>query len=284
MQVLFPDPARLDARLFSPADLQLVESRIVDACDKTDGIADGVIDDPRSCRFDPGTLPLTDTQKQALRTIYSPTIGPDGEIYPAQPFGGEGQTAGWAPWITGADKPFGATGAPSLMFGFGTHVFKYFVFDDPAWNYRTYDLANWARDTARAATVLNATSPDLDGFKARGGKLILWHGWADPALTAIASIRYHDAVHARDRQAPDYLKTFLLPGVLHCGGGMGPDSVDWVDAISNWVERGVAPERLVARKVVNGAVTRSRPLCPHPQKAVYLGSGSTDDESNFACR
>ena len=100
----------------------------------------------------------------------------------------------------------------------------------------------------------------------------------------MATIQCHDEVHARDPQAPGYMKTFLLPGVLHCNGGVGPDSVDRTDAISDWVERGLAPVRLVARKVVNGAVTRSRPLCPYPQKAVFTGSGSSDDEANFACR
>jgi feruloyl esterase len=285
MQVLFPDPARLDLRLFSLADLKLVESRVIEACDASDGVADGVIDDPRSCRFDVGSLPFSDAQKRALRTVYSPTVRPDGGlIYPAQPFGGEGQTGGWAPWITGAEQNFPATGLPSLLAGFGTHVFKFFVFDDPTWDYSKYDLTNWARDTARTASVLNATSPDLDAFKARGGKLIVWHGWADPALTAIASIRYHDEVHARDPQAPAYMRTFLLPGVLHCSGGVGPDTVDWVEAIVSWVERGSAPDRPVARKLTNGAVTRSRPLCPYPQKAVYSGSGSTDDDANFVCK
>lgn len=284
MQVLYPDPARLDTRMFSPADLEMIETRVVAACDTNDGVTDGVVDDPRSCRFDVGTLPLSEAQKQALRTIYSATVRPGGEIYPAQPFGGEGQVGGWAPWITGGAKNSESTGLPSLMFGFGTHVFKYFVFDDPAWDYSKYDIANWARDTARTATVLNATNPDLDAFKARGGKLIVWHGWADPALTALASIRYQEQVQARDPQAGTYMRTFLLPGVLHCGGGAGPDAVDWVAAISDWVERGVAPNRLTARKVANGAVTRSRPICPYPQRAAYSGLGSTDDEKNFVCQ
>jgi feruloyl esterase len=109
-------------------------------------------------------------------------------------------------------------------------------------------------------------------------------GWADPALTALASIRYQEQVQARDPQSGTYMRTFLLPGVLHCGGGTGPDAVDWVTAISGWVERGVAPSRITAQKITNGAVTRSRPLCPYPQKAVYSGSGSTDDEKNFVCR
>ena len=128
----------------------MIESRVVAACDRNDGVTDGVVDDPRSCRFDVGTLPLSDAQQRALRTIYSPTCGPEGEIYPAQPFGGEGQVGGWAPWITGSDKDFAVTGLPSLMFGFGTHVFKYFVFDNPAWDYSTYDMRQLgARHRAR---------------------------------------------------------------------------------------------------------------------------------------
>ena len=91
-------------------------------------------------------------------------------------------------------------------------------------------------------------------------------------------------MQARDPQAGNYIRTFLLPGVLHCGGGAGPDTVDWVAAISDWVERGVAPSRLTARTITSGAVTRSRPICPYPQKAVYSGSGSTDDEKNFVCK
>ncbi len=133
--------------------------------------------------------------------------------------------------------------------------------------------------------MLNATSPDLDAFQARGGKLILWHGWSDPALTALASMRYHEQVLApRFASRQLHADVSVMPGVLHCGGGVGPDMVDWASAISNWVERGVAPNRLTAEKRSNGAVTRSRPLCPYPEKAAYTGSGSTDDEKNFVCR
>ena len=171
-----------------------------------------------------------------------------------------------------------------MRFAFGTHIFKYLVFNDPNWDYSKYDLSHWKRDTALAATVLNATSPDLSAFKSRGGKMILWHGWADAALSPLASIRYHDQVYARDGHARDYFRTFLLPGVLHCAGGSGPDSVDWPSVIATWVENGQAPDRVIARKVANGAVSRTRPLCPYPQKAVYNGTGGTDDEKNFACR
>jgi hypothetical protein len=283
MQAVFPDPRKMDALLFTPDLLKSVETKIVENCDKQDGVSDGVIDDPRQCKFDVNTLPLTAAQKNALKVIYAPTGNQDGEIYPGQPVGGEGQTAGWPLWITGV-KPAQPGQAPSLRFAFGTGIFKYLVFNDPDWDYSKYNLANWKKDTAFAASFLNATNPDLSAFNARGGKLILWHGWADPALTPLASIRYHEQVYARDPKAASYFRMFLMPGVLHCGGGAGPDVADWTTAIVDWVENGKAPERVVATKAAKGAVSRSRPLCPYPQKSVYSGTGSTDDERNFACR
>jgi Tannase and feruloyl esterase len=283
MQAVFPDPRKTNTLMITPETLKTVEAKIVEACDATDGVADGIIDDPRQCRFDVNTLPLSAAQRTALKVIYAPTANRDGEIYPGQPFGGEGQTTGWPLWITGANPPQPGQ-APSLRFAFGTGIFKYLVFNDPNWDYSKYDLANWKKDTALAATFLNATNPDLSAFSSRGGKLILWHGWADPALTPLASIRYHDQVYARDPNGHTYFRMFLMPGVLHCSGGVGPDTVDWTTTIADWVENGKAPDRVIARKIANAEVTRSRPLCPHPQRAVYSGSGSTDDERSFVCR
>jgi feruloyl esterase len=132
---------------------------------------------------------------------------------------------------------------------------------------------------------MDATSPNLDAFKRKGHKLLLWHGWSDPALTALGSIRYFEQVEARDAQVRDYFRMFLLPGVLHCGGGPGPDNADWTTAIADWVENNKAPERIVARKIdAGGAVSRARPLCPYPQHAAFIGSGSTDDAANFTCK
>jgi feruloyl esterase len=204
-------------------------------------------------------------------------------IYPAQPVGGEGGDEGWAAWITGSAKPPAPTG-PSLRFAFGTQFFKYFVFSDPNWDYTRYDIGNAATDAKRAGQILNATNPDLTAFKAKGRKLIVYHGWSDPALTALATVRYHEQVLQRDAAAADYFRLFMMPGVLHCNGGPGPDVVDWPAAIDDWVENNKAPARLIARKVVKGATTRTRPLCAYPQKAEYKGSGSTDDEANFVCK
>jgi feruloyl esterase len=112
----------------------------------------------------------------------------------------------------------------------------------------------------------------------------LWHGWSDPALTALGSVRYYEQVQARDPQVADYFRMFMMPGVLHCAGGPGPDNADWNAAIDAWVDGGKAPDRVIARKLVSGETKRTRPLCPYPQRAVYKGSGSTDEAENFVCR
>jgi feruloyl esterase len=173
--------------------------------------------------------------------------------------------------------------SPSLRFGFGTEFFKYFVFNDPAWDYLKYDFANYRRDSKLAGSMLNATDTNLDAFKARGGKLVLYHGWSDAALSANATTKYYEQVQARDPAVMDYARLFMMPGVAHCIGGPGPDRVDWYSVIDDWVEKGKAPERIVATKVASGNVTRSRPLCTYPLRAVYKGTGSIDDEANFAC-
>lgn len=295
----FPDPANLKASAVSPAELRLAAAGALAACDGSDGVPDGVIDQPQACRFSLDALKacpndiaaedcLTTGGRAALARIYAPIVGPDGEIYPGQPAGGEAEPGGWQNWITGVDPKLSAgTGGkvPSLRHGFGTEFFKYFVYGDPTWDYRRFDVGTWAKDTQLASTFLNADSIDLDGFKARRGRLLLWHGWADPALNASSTIAYYDRLRARDPGAPDYARLFLMPGVLHCAGGTGPDVVDWIGAIAQWTEQGAAPARLTAeKKGAGGAIVRTRPLCAYPARAVYKGSGSTDDAANFECR
>jgi len=286
VQAVFPDPRNLSARLFTLDTLKSVEAQIVARCDALDGVKDGLIEDPRACKIDVGSLTgLTEAQRTALKTIYGETKNKDGVITPAQPVGGEGEAInGWAQWIVGGAAPLPGQTAPSARFAFGTEMFKYFVFDDPSWDYSRYEFSNFKKDTARAATFLNATNTNLDAFKARGGKLILWHGWSDPALTALGSIKYYDQVQARDPKAGEYFRMFLMPGVLHCAGGPGPDTADWTAAIADWVENAKAPERVVARKAAAGAAARTRPLCAYPQHAVYKGSGNIDEAESFVCR
>jgi hypothetical protein len=172
---------------------------------------------------------------------------------------------------------------PSLRWGFGTEFFKTFVFNDPSWDYLKYDFRNYRKDAALAGSMLNATDPNLDAFKAHGGKLVMYHGWSDPALSAIATTKYFEQVQARDPKAGDFTRLFMMPGMLHCTGGPGPDRVDWNSVLDNWVEKGTAPDRVIATKLAAGKVSRSRPLCAYPLHAVYKGSGSTDEEQNFTC-
>jgi hypothetical protein len=283
----FPDKASLSKPLFPMDTLKSVESQIVAKCDAVDGVHDGLMEDPRRCNVDVSALTgLTDQQRRALAIIYGEKKLPDGTvIYPPQPIGGEGDTAeGWPLWINGVNPMLQvAYRAPSLRFGFGTQFFKHFVFNDPEWDYLKYDFENYRRDARVAGAMLNATDPNLDAFKKRGGKLVLYHGWSDAALSANATTKYYDQVKARDPKAEDFARLFMMPGVAHCQGGPGPDRVDWYRVIDDWVEKGAAPERIIASKVMSGKTTRTRPLCAYPMKATYKGSGSIDDEASFTC-
>jgi len=286
IKALYPNASSLSAPPFTAETLKSIESQILDKCDAIDGAKDGLLEDPRACRVDVTSLTgLNDTQQNLLKTIYGETRSSEGVLYPAQPVGSEGDPNAWAGWIVGPNSlVMSLQKAPSLRFAFGTEMFKYFIFNDPTWDYSKYDFTNFKKDSAQAASILNATNPNLDAFKASNGKLIIWHGWSDAALTALGTIDYVDQVRARDPASRDYLRTFLMPGVLHCFGGPGPDRAEWTKVLENWVEKGIAPERVIATKSEGGKVIRTRPLCEYPQRAVYSGSGSIDDEKNFVCK
>jgi hypothetical protein len=282
MQAVFPNPRSVWTPMFTPETLKSVEAQIVERCDAVDGVKDGLLEDPRRCNIDVAALAgLSDGQRAALKKIYAETVGKEGAIYPAQPPGGESD---WPSWITGGGPDVIPQG-PSLGFALGTQFFKFLVFNDPSWDYSAFDVANADKDARLTATFMNATNPDLEAFKAKGRKLIVWHGWSDACLTALGSIKYYEQVQERDVGVRDYFRLFLMPGVLHCSGGPGPDTVDWPATIAEWVENGKPPDQVIARKVAaGGAVSRARRLCPYPQRAEYTGSGSTDDAANFACR
>lgn len=294
-QVAYPDPKVLEP-LVTVENLQLLERKVLEKCDAHDGVKDGVLDDPRTCDFKVAGLPLCDgdrasatcitkAQRRAIENIYSATSSHRTVVYPGQPFGGEGQPAGWPVWITGRPSPAIPQGrGVSLQFLFGTEFFKYFVFGRRDWDYSTYDLSNWRRDTRAVAEILNADNPDLSAFNARGGKLIMAHGWADPALNPLTTIAYYERVRAAGGDVDDYVRLFMMPGVLHCTNGTGPDSVDWFTAIADWVEHGRAPTRVIAQKLgADRQVLNTRPLCAFPLRAVFDGKGSTTDASSFAC-
>jgi len=303
MQSLLNDPAN-----YIPAKkLKAIEAAALAACDARDGVTDGVLDDPTKCGFDPAVLQckgaetdecLTEKQIAALKKIYAgPRNAKGQQIIPGFVPGGETGPGGWTPWITGA------TPTAALQFFFSTQAFKHMVYNDPAWDYKSFDLERDGKlADEKLAPVLNATDPNLKAFGARGGKLIIYHGWNDAALPPMNTVNYFQSVVAKlgQRQTDSFVRLFMAPGVQHCGGGPGPDSFgqmvtsaqsdpqhDLTLALERWVEQGVAPERVIATKR-QGAnpqapAARTRPLCPYPQVARYKGSGSTDDAANFNC-
>jgi feruloyl esterase len=298
----------LDPASYIPeSKLPAIESAVLAACDASDGLKDGVIDDPRKCQFDPSKLLcqgsesascLTQPEVAALRKIYGgPRDSKGAQIYPGFLPGGETGRGGWRAWITGSAP------GKSLQYGFATSGFAYTIFEDPAWNYRSFDFdrdVKFADD--KLANRFNATDPDLKAFQSRGGKLIIYHGWSDPALPPQNTVTYYQSVVAKmgEKTAAGFARLYMVPGMQHCGGGPGPNTFDAAPsaqadpqqsmsaALERWVENGVAPDKIIATKYKTdgnpaSGVARTRPLCPYPQVARYSGSGSTDEAANFAC-
>jgi feruloyl esterase len=206
--------------------------------------------------------------------------------------GGEAGAGGWTAWITGNAPGTGLHGRLGIPF------LKYAVFEDPNWDYKTFRFnAHDGFDSdidftdTKLGALFNATDSNLSAFKARGGKLIQYHGWSDPDITPLNSVKYYQSVvesmggegiHGlRDTQ--EFYRLFMVPGMHHCGGGPGTSTFDMLEPLEQWVEKGIAPEKVVASRAVNGKVDRTRPLCPFPQEAKWKGTGSTDDASNFVC-
>jgi feruloyl esterase len=263
----------------------MIHEAVVAACDGLDGLEDGLIDDPTRCHFDPevlackaedGTACLTDAQVKAARKVMSPAQHPrtGAEIFPGLEPGSELAWAG----LVGGPEPV----ATAL------DQFKYVVFKDPNWDWRTFDLE---RDLAIANKVdnntVNAINPDLTKFTSRDGKLLMYHGWNDASVAPRASITYYKSVLEKmggPAKTSGWVRLFMAPGMGHCGGGEGPNTFDMVSALEQWVEKGKAPDQILASHRTDGKVDRTRPLCPYPQVAKYTGSGSPDAAANFVCR
>jgi feruloyl esterase len=302
IQALMVDPGA-----YIPAGkLPAIEAAALASCDSLDGLKDGVIDDPRQCRFDPGTLLckgaesdacLTAPQVGALRKLYSgPVDGKGKSVYFGRSVGGETGGGGWSAWVTGSSP------GNSAVFAFGTQFFANMIFDNGKWDYHTFSVERDMKtaDTKMART-LNATDPDLKRFQARGGKLILYHGWSDAAIPPLNAIDYYQTVVAKmgAKEADQFVRLFMVPGMQHCGGGPGPNSfgqsgaaqgspqTNIASALEQWVEGSVAPNQIVATHYKTGvtppSVERTRPLCAFPAVARWTGKGSSEEAANFTC-
>ena len=162
--------------------------------------------------------------------------------------------------------------------------FKYVAHEDPTWDWRTFDLDRDAALMTEKAGFTEAVNPDLQAFKAHGGKLLLYHGWSDNQIPPQNTINYYSSVLSKMGPAQDsWLRLFMEPGMQHCGGGPGPNQFNAVAAMEHWRESGIAPDKVIASHVTNNRVDMTRPLCPYPQVAKYKGSSSIDDAANFVC-
>ena len=291
-QHMHPDPANIGAPVVSKRHRELLRTSIEAACDANDGLKDGVLSDPKACTFDVASLVCTDGDTgdclppqvvRAAQSVYADLDVPGAKApFPGFPFGAENVDGnGWGSWLTGGPTaPPG--GIPSAAFGFGVGLMRNFVYHDPTWSYVNYDFSTYKRDSDAATAQLAATNPNLDAFRARGGKLLMYHGWSDVALTASMSVNYMNAVLGHDSDAADDVRMFMMPGVLHCAGGKGPSFVNWVGELDRWYTSGQAPERIVAN-FRPGDTSEGRPLCAWPKQPTYTGGDGRQPDS-FSCQ
>ncbi len=265
-----------------PAKYALIHRAAMNMCDARDGLKDGLISDPAGCDFDPAVLQckgsdtsacLTEPQVEAARRIYATVVDPrTGEVL----------TAGLEP---GSEMHWEAVAGDTPHYMYNS-LFQHVVFPGEEWDFRTIDVAKHL-DAARAADggILAAVDANLEPFVSRGGRLLMYHGWADQNIPPLGSVSYLDKVidTLGKQRAEEGVSLYMIPGMGHCGGGHGPNQFDMLEVLEQWREHGQAPGPIVAAQRENGQVTRTRPLCPYPQVAKYDGTGSIDDAASFSC-
>jgi feruloyl esterase len=274
-----------DAASFIPPEkLPVLHRAALNACDQRDGLLDGLISDPMGCKVDVSVTACTDAdhpdcltapQVRAARAIYEPVVNPrtGEEIFPGVEPGSEPR------WTVNAG------GARPL--GMSDDFFKYVVFQDAGWDFRTLDIARHLEAARKAdGGIVSATSPDIRQFVSRGGKLVIYHGWGDTNVPPRSSVNYYKRLVQTlgPFDTDQSVRLYMAPGMGHCGGGEGPNVFDALTALEQWREEGKAPAEILASQLADGRVVRTRPLCPYPQIARYKGSGSIDDAVNFVCR
>jgi feruloyl esterase len=254
----------------------------LEKCDALDGLKDDLIADPTKCQFDPAALEckrgdgpgcLTRPQVVAARRIYAPVIDPKT---------GAQISSGLEP---GSELQWGSVAGnePHPMYN---DLLRFVVMRDRDWDFRTLDVSRQLELARKADNgVLSATSLELSPFVSRGGKLLIYHGWADQNIPPRESVNYFNGlVKTMGKEKVDgTIRLYMVPGMGHCGGGDGPNEFDMLAVLEHWREDGKAPSEIVASQLRAGHVSRARPLCPYPQIARYRGAGSVDRAENFAC-
>lgn len=278
------------------ADLAPLHQAVVAACDAADGTVDGLISDPLSCHFDPASLAcqgktptsfcLTPAQVTTVRRLYEGPRDARGNLmYPGWQL--PGSELNWAAWLVPV-----APGQQTIDQGITQETLRYIVNPgvDGSATFRDvrFTDADFQRFTQANDGMYDAIDPDLSAFRAAGGKLILWAGWADPAISPVGTVAYYEAVQERMGGAAatsSFARLFMLPGVSHCGGGQGPSTFDALTAMTNWVTHGTAPASLLTSTVDgSGQTTATRPVFPYPLIAVDTTGGPVDKAASFTAQ
>jgi feruloyl esterase len=271
------------------AKLKTLADRVYEQCDAKDGLKDGLIDDPRRCGFQPARdLPrcadgaddtgcFTAVQIAAIERVYSDVYSQGKRAFPGWPVGSE---TGWAgQGVNGANGAGVWTRYPETFFQYMASSQK-----DPTYTISRFDLDKELPRLAAVGQILDATDTDLSAFQKRGGRILMYVGWADPQLNPMMAVEYYDKVTQRfGTPTSDFFRLFMVPGMAHCGGGVGTSVFDADTPLVKWVESGGAPDQIAASRMVNNQPVRTRPLCAYPQVARYKGSGSVDEAANFSC-
>ena len=287
----------LDEAPLSIAKVERVAEAVYRRCDAIDGLEDGLLEDPRKCDFDPARdLPscngesredcFTPTEAGALSKIYGGVMSRGETLFPGLPFGseaapssGRARSSGWNGWIVNEQ-------GRSRQEVFAETFLRYLAFepDEPEFDWRQFDFDRDPERMGFIRSILDATDPDLTRFRDAGGKMLMYFGWADTALNPLMGVGYYEEVlQVTGAETSDFFRLFMVPGMFHCGGGLGVSRADYLTAVVDWVESGKAPDRIVASRTVDGNTEMTRPLCPYPEVARYDGSGDPDLESSFSC-
>ena len=265
-----------------PEKYPAIHAAALEACDAMDGVKDGVIENPTKCKFDPKTIEckgadgaacLTPAQVETARALYAPLKDPKSGAVVSFQLLQPGSELSWAT-LAGPDA-----------FAIAVEAYKYVVYKNPDWDWHTFNPSKDYDLIESAAGGFTPPGANLKPFFDRGGKLLMYHGWADQQVASLNSVTYFDAVtNATGKSAAGKsIALYMVPGMGHCQGGPGTDTFNKVAAIEQWVSTGRAPAEIVASHMTAGKVDRTRPLCPYPEVARYKGTGSTDDAANFAC-
>jgi hypothetical protein len=286
----------LAASPIPPMKLPLLAETVYNKCDAEDGLKDGLISDPLHCDFRASKdLPrcaegsdsascFQETEIAAIELVYADVMSQGNRMFPGWPVGAEAVVNGQSGWM--GQVVNAANGRPGAWRSYADGFLGYIAFPekDPATTLAGFDINRDAQRTAEASSIVDAIDPDLSAFREHNGKLLMYFGWADPQLNPRMGVEYYQKV--MEQMGPstnEFARLFMVPGMFHCGGGIGTSTFDAMTPLIRWVESDEAPKELDASRVVEGKVVRTRPVCAYPEVARYKGSGSIDEAANFSC-